>query len=272
MRFLFSGFALAAALASALLAPPEAWAQALRLSGTGGAMPMMQRVAAAYAGAGGPAIEVIIGLGSGGAIQAAADGAIDLAVSARDLKPEEAALGLTAVRFARTPLVFVTSRADAPNINSADIAAIFSATRPQWPDGTPASIIMRTASDTDSLLVQDLFPGLKEALEAARQRPELPVAPTDQDNATLAEQLPGSLVQAGLSQILTEKRNLRLVTLDGVEPTLANFEAGIYPYEKRFYLVFTEKTGAGAQALLEFMRSGTGRGVLRDSGSLLVAE
>jgi phosphate transport system substrate-binding protein len=267
---LCSWAALAVAVAVSLLAMSEASAQALRLAGTGGGMPMMQKVAAAYVGTGGPRIEVIVGLGSGGAIKAAADGAIDLAVSARDLKPEETALGLTAVHFARTPLVFITSLDDPPNLNSADIAGLFAAVQPRWPDGTPLSVILRTASDADSLLVQDLFPGLREALEAARIRPELPVTPTDQDNATLAEQLPGSLVQAGLSQILVEKRDLRVVTLDGVAPTLANLENGTYPYEKRFYLVFPDRKAATAEALLGFMRSDSGRGVLRDSGSLLV--
>lgn len=272
MRWLFSMVAFVASLMAGPLAGHDALAQSLRLAGTGGAMPMMQRVATAYAAAGGPQIEIISGIGSAGAIQAIADGAIDLAVSARELRAEEVALGLTEVPLARTPLVFVTSRTDPPSLSSADLAAIFSAVKPLWPDGTPASIILRNASYVDSQLVENGFPGMKEALAAARQRPEVPVAPTDEENVALAEQLPGSLVQAGLSQVITEKRNLRLVTLDGIEPTLANLENGTYPHEKRFYLVYAERTGAAARALLGFVLSEAGKGVLRGSGSLSVTK
>lgn len=272
MRGRFKGVALAAGLTVAALMAQGASAEALRLSGTGGAMPMMQQVAAAYADAGGPEIEIIVGLGSGGAIRATADGAIDLAVSSRELTPEEAAAGLRAAGFARTPLVLVTSRAEPPGLASAELAGIFAATSPKWPDGTPISLILRTASDTDAQLLEAYFPGMEQALAAARLRPELPVTSTDQDNAALAEQLPGSLVQAGLSQIVSERRDLRAVALDGVEPTLANLHSGAYPYEKRFYLVYTENSAAAARGLLAFMHSGAGQGVLRASAALPVAE
>lgn len=270
MRSLCSGVAFAVAAAVSLLAAFEASAQPLKVAGTGGAMGMVERVATEFATATGTQIEIIAGLGSSGAIAATADGAVDLAVSARDLKPEETARGVTAVLFARTPLVFVTSHREPGSVKSADVAGIFSAANPQWPDGSPIRVILRTKSDTDSAIIAQLFPGMAEAIEAARQRPDVPVAPTDQDNATLAETLQGSFVQAGLSQILTEKRNLRLVRIDGVEATLENLENGTYPYEKPFYLVYSATTGAAAESLLGFLRSEKGRNLLRDAGMLPV--
>ena len=243
----------------------EASAQALKLGGTGGAMGMAEKVAAAYAAKGGAAIEIIPGLGSSGSISAVADGAIDIAISSRPLKPAEAERGLTAVAIARTPLVFATSLAAPPALNSADIPAIFASVDPKWPDGSDLRIVLRPASDTDVALLRDYFPGLAEAMEAARQRPEIPVAATDQDNATLGEELPGSFIHAGLSQLLTERRNLRTMAINGVEPTLENIESGVYPYEKRFYLVHSAKA-AGAEGLLGFLRSAQGVTVLRDAG------
>ncbi|MFA7414014.1 MAG: substrate-binding domain-containing protein [Rhizobium sp.] len=272
MRGLFSNFAFVLLLAGAWLQGHEAAAETFRLGGTGGAMPMAQHIATAYAAAGGPTIEIVPDLGSSGAIRAIGDGVIDLAISSRPLKPEETARGLTAVPLARTAMVLVTSRRQPGGLKSADLPGIFAANDPKWENGSPIRIILRPRTETDTELFIRHFPGMAEALEAARQRPEVPVASTDQDNAKMAEELVGSLTPTGLSQIVVEKRNLRLVPIDGVEPTLENFEKGTYPYDKPYYLVYSEKSAATAQALLDFLRSGEGQGVLREVGCLLAGE
>lgn len=233
---------------------------------------MAAQVAAEFVVSTGINIEVIPGLGSKGAVSAAGDGVIDLAISTRLLTPEEAALGLTAIPFARTALVFITSHAKPNSLKSSDLAGIFGSTNPKWADGSPIQIILRTRFDGDAAILEQLFAGMHDAMEAARLRPEIPVAPTDQDNAALAEKLPGSFVQAGFSQIVTEKRNLRFVPINGVEPTLENFETHKYPYEKIFYLVYSASRKAAAERLLDFLRSAKGQDILRQTGNLPVAE
>ncbi|GEO84407.1 MULTISPECIES: PstS family phosphate ABC transporter substrate-binding protein [Alphaproteobacteria] len=255
-----------------LLAGQTSAAETLRLGGSGGALPMAERIFKAYAAQGGPTIEIVPDLGSSGAIRATGDDVIDLAISSRPLKAEESARGLMATAFARTPLVLITSRRAPGSVKSADLPGIFAAESPKWPDGSPVRIILRPKSETDTALFIEQFPGMAASIDAARRRPEIPVTVTDQDNATAAEELPGSLVQAGLSQIVTERRNVRLVAIDGVEPTLENFEKGLYPYEKRYYLVYSEKSIAIAQGLLDFLHSEQGQSALRETGSLSVGE
>ena len=77
-------------------------------------------------------------------------------------------------------------------------------------------VILRPRSESDTALMGELFPGLAPAMAKARQRPDIPVAATDQDNADMAEQTPGSLVGSTLTQLELEERNLRLVPIDGV--------------------------------------------------------
>ena len=267
----FSVVVLAAAFLGAPSLAETAAAQTLRLGGTGGGMGMAQRIADAYA-ATGIRIEVIPGLGSSGAISAVADGAIELAIASRPLKPKEVGQGLVAAFFARTPIVWVTSHPAPPAIASADIPGIFESMTPKWADGSPINIILRIASDTDVSIVEGYFPGLAEAFAVARRRPEIPVTATDQDNVAVAERLPGSFVHAGFSQIVTENSDLRVVPLDGVEPTPESLESGAYPYEKPFYLVYAPGTAEAAGRLLEFLRSAQGRTLLRDAGSLPVGE
>ena len=254
------------------LAGAPGMAETLRLGGTGGAMPMAKRLSAAYADQGGATMEIVLDLGSSGAIRAAADGVIDLAISSRPLKPEEAARGLKESPFARTPLVLVTSHRSPVGVKSADLPGIFASDSPKWPDGAPLRVVLRPKSETDTALFVAQFPGMAEALDTARLRPEIPVATTDQENAEAAETLAGSLAHSGLSQIVTESRDVRLIAIDGVEPTLDNFEKGAYPYGKRYYLVYAEKTSAAAQGLLDFLKTEAGRTVLRETGSLTAWE
>ena len=198
----------------------------------------MKQIASSFAAATGIEMEVLPSLGSNGSLRAVADGVIDVAVSAHKLSPEELSRGLEAVPFARTALVFVTSHSKPNSWRSEDLARIFDSKICKWNDGTPIKIILRTKVDTDTKIISRIFPGMREAIDQARQRPDLPVASTDQDSAELAEGLTGSFVQAGLSQIVSEKRNLHLVPINGVEPSLENLKNGIYPYEKPFILVF----------------------------------
>jgi phosphate transport system substrate-binding protein len=122
------------------------------------------------------------------------------------------------------------------------------------------------------MLISDLFAGMREAIATARQRPDLPVAATDQDNSKMAESLAGSFIVAGLSQLEMEKRDLRYVPIDGVMPSIANLESGAYRYEKPFYLVLPAKRSPVAQRFLDFVRTDRGRTALRESSTLPVEE
>jgi phosphate transport system substrate-binding protein len=260
-----------AALAIAVFASTGASAGVLRVGGTGGAIGAMKQIAPSFAAATGIEMKVLPSLGSGGALRAVADGAIDVAVAARELTAEETGSGLEATPFARTALVFVTSKPKPNGWSSVDLARIFKSEIKKWKDGTPINIILRTKSDTDTELMSNIFPRMQEAIAQARARPDVPVASTDQDSAELAEGLPGSFVQSGLSQIVIEKRKLHLVPIDGVEPSLSSLENGTYPYEKLFYLAF--KSGNhNANALLKFLHSPKGQEVLRATGNLPVVE
>ena len=132
-------------------------------------------------------------------------------------------------------------------MKSADLAGIFAAEKPTWADGTPIRIILRPRSDTDTALLAELFAGLGAAIETARRRTELPTAATDQDNAALADRTAGSLIGTTMTQIKTEHRNLHVVPLDGVDPTLANFESGAYRFSKNLYVIVSRNSAPEAQ-------------------------
>jgi phosphate transport system substrate-binding protein len=149
---------------------------------------------------------------------------------------------------------------------------IYAGPRPTWADGTPLRIILRTRLDADTMILSELLPEMRTAFAAARQRPDVPVAATDQDNTKLAETMPGALIFGGLSQLEMEKRDLRVVAIDGAMPSLAAIENGTYRYEKMFYLVFPRERSAAAQRFLAFLHGAAGRNALRETSNLPVAD
>jgi phosphate transport system substrate-binding protein len=272
MRISNSRFAIAVFFGCALAAGPSAAQDTLRIGGTGSAVGMLQQVGTEFTAATGVKVEVVPSLGSNGAIRALADGWLDIAVPARPLKPDEAAAGLRQVEVLRTAYVMATSHYKPNGLKSADLAGIFAAEKPTWADGTPIRIILRPRSDTDTALLAELFPGMGAAIETARRRAEVPTAATDQDNVALADRTEGSLVGTTMSQIKTEHRNLHVVPLDGVEPTLANFESGVYRFAKHLYFIVPRASSAEAQQFLDFLQSPRGVKALREVETLPVAE
>ena len=267
-----SNVAVAVFFAGLLLAGNAAAAETLRLGGTGSAIEMLRQVGAQFTAATGVKIDVVFSLGSTGAILALGDGVLDIAVPARPLKADESAKGLRQVAVLRTAYVFAASHPKPNGLQVADLSKIFAADKSTWADGTPIRIILRPRSDTDTALLGQLFAGMDKAIETARRRPEVPIAATDQNNVDLAERTPGSLAGTTVTQLTTEHRHLHVVPLDGVEPTLANFESGAYPYAKRLYFIVHSNGTPDAQRFVDFLRSPQGVKALRATETLPGAE
>jgi phosphate transport system substrate-binding protein len=255
-----------------LVLPCSAHAQTLRIGGTGAAAGMMKTLGEAFSATNtGVSLEIVPSLGSSGGVAAVRDGALDLAVSSRELKPEEVAASLRAMHFATSPFGLVSSNAAPGDLKSAGVAAFYASAASTWPDGSPVRVILRPRSEADSVLLGATFPGMVEAIAAMREHHDIPVAATDQDNFRMAERIDGSLVGASLTQVLTEKPRLRFVAIDGVTPSLENLASGSYPYGKKLYLVQSARHNPTAERFVEFLRSPTGERLLRRTGNLAVA-
>jgi phosphate transport system substrate-binding protein len=255
-----------------LLAATTAHAQTLRLGGTGSAIGLLQQVGAEFTVATEIKIDIVSSLGSTGAIRALADGKLDIAVSARPLKAEEAAAGLVQVTMLRTAYVFATSHRNPNGLKSDDLARIFADDNPAWVDGTSIRIILRPRSEADTALLGQLFAGMNAALETARRRVDVPTAATDQDNVDLAERVPDSLIGTSAAQLATEHHNLRVVQLDGVAPSFANFKSDAYPFTKMLYVLIRANGGPEARRFVDFLRSPQGVQVLSATETLLDTE
>jgi phosphate transport system substrate-binding protein len=260
-------FLLLVAAAWAAGSPPAA-ADPLRIGGTGGAIGLMTRLAKPFLERSGTMLEVVPSLGSGGGIRAAAEGAIDIAVAGRALSDAEKAQGLTEAALLRTPFVFATSSHGPAAMTAAEIAGVYANPVTAWPDGIRIKVILRPKAEDDNAVMARHFPGIGEALAAARARGELPIATTDLDNAALAEGLDGSFIGATYMQMVTERRDLRLIAIDGVAPALDTLESGRYRYDKMLRIVVRTPPSQSVQAFLRFLHSDAGVQALRDGGCI----
>jgi phosphate transport system substrate-binding protein len=251
---------------SALATINIASAETLRMGGTGAVSEMLRQIGPAFRAQTGITLEVIPSLGTGGGNAAAADGVLGISVGGRDLRQKEIERGLKVVATFRTPFGLVTPRPGPDGLRSTEIAALYGADNPSWPDGSPILIIIRPADESDSLLLAALFPGMSEAIKHLRARSDLSVAATDQDNAEMAEKTHGSLIGASLTQIMSEKRNLHFVAIDGVAPSVETYENGSYPYAKTLYFVVPATTSPEAAAFLSFTATPAGKSLLRKAG------
>lgn len=247
-----------------------ALAQALRLGSTGAAAGVLQRLVDSFPAAEkGLKVEVIAGLGGSGSIAAVAAGALDLALASRDLNEKERAQGVVNVPLFETPYVFVSASSAPLSLSYGDIASIYTGALRRYPDGEPLRLILRPRADANSLFLAGI-PGLGEALEQARQRHDLPVAGTDQDNMEHLKRIEGAFSSMTLTQLLTTPNTLQRVRINGVEPSAEALAKGTYPLRMRLYIVTRQVPGEGARAFSEHIASPAGRAIIQAAGGRML--
>ncbi len=266
MRTKTSSWLAAGLMMAALLISP-AFAGTMAMGGTGGVTEPLRVIGQRFSAlSGGGVVDVVPGLGSGGAISAAADGVLQVAVSGRPLTAVEAARGLTVTSVVCTPYVLATSRPEPASLDRGAIAALYAQTAPRWADGQPVRIVLRPRGESDNDVLFRSFPGVEQAVQQARQRDSVPVAATDQENADMAEQIPGSLVGTTYAQMITERRSLRMMAINGVPPDLDAYQSNRYPIGKPLYIIIKRDQAPEVTRFLDFLRSADGLAVMRQVG------
>jgi phosphate transport system substrate-binding protein len=214
-------------------------------------------------------LTVVQGLGSSGSIKAAAAGLIDFALVSRPLTAQERAGGFVSFQYGRTPFVLVTSKEGVENLTTLQLAALISDPSPTWEDGTPVMLVLRPSLGQDTELLARFSPAVREALAAARKHGGLARAISHQDSADDSERLPGSLGTTTVALLRSEKRSLRVISIDGIQPSLQNFASGAYPHGKTLAIVTKGKPNEATQKFLDFIVSENGRRVLVRLGHLV---
>ncbi|TWJ26448.1 substrate-binding domain-containing protein [Geobacter argillaceus] len=248
-------------------------AETIRINGSGSALDMMEPMVASYRKIR-PDVRIVMEkpLGSSGAIKALIAGVLDIAVSSKPLKPEEAAQGALAREYGKTPVLFVTHR----NVHRTDISTreaeeIYRGKVRTWQNGKPLRLILRAEGDIDTTILRGLSPGMDAAITAARNRKGMIVAVTDPESNEMVAATPGALGASGLTSLLVDKPALNPLSLNGVKATVKTLASGTYPLAKEIRFVTTKNTLPAALKFLEFIYSAPGRALAEKFGVLVSA-
>lgn len=259
-------------LAAAAFAVP-AQAEPVRIAGTGAALGTMRLLADAFHATGTPIrVSVLPAIGSGGGIKAVLGGGAEIAVISRPATAEEQARGASALEYGRTPFVFATWPGNPiDGVTLAEVAELYAGKRTQWANGKPVRLVLRPMADIDTQLLAGLSPALRDAVASAGKRPGMIVADTDSEAADLIERTEGSFGVTSLGLVLSERRKIKVLKLDGMAPGAKSLADGRYGLQKRLYLVTVPRSGPGAREFAAFVQSRSGRAILERTGHVPTA-
>lgn len=246
-------------------------AKEIRIGGTGSALAAMKLLGEQFRKKHPDiAITVLPSLGSSGGIKALLGGDLDIAISYRELYGDEYQKGLAAIEYARTPFVFLTHKTNKlSNITLQEVADIYSGKTKIWPDDTPIRLILRPAGEASTKILERMSEDMKKAVANSLKRNGLNIAINDQENANLIERLPGSFGAGALCQIISEKRDLNILSLNGVKPDIRTLADGAYPYFKTFYIITGPKSSTQVRQFMAFVFSPSGRSILSKTGHMV---
>jgi phosphate transport system substrate-binding protein len=247
--------------------------EVLWIGGTGSALGSMKILAKAFERSH-PAIKVMVmpSIGSGGAIRAVSKGSLNVGVVSRSLTDEEKHMDLTVIEYAKTPFVPVAeNRIKVRDLRFEEIEKIYRGEMQTWPNGERIRLVVRPAADADTALIRKISPEMSKAVDIALSREGMLQATTDQDNADLLEKTPGAFGFTTLTQILTEKSRLKILSLNGVQPGLSALAQGSYPLAKTLSLLTIKDPLPSVRKFRDFVLSPEGRALLEKTGNIPVA-
>ena len=258
------------ALAGIMTWSPVFATETLQIAGTGTAIGTMKMLASAFEKtAPGVKVQVLPSIGSSGGIKAVAKGAIDIGLISRALKEEESKLGLSVTEYAKTPFILVVGEnISIAGLSSGALAKIFRNEMQTWPNGEPVRLIMRPETEADTLLAKSISHEMSWAVDAALSREGMLVALTDQDCIQMLEKTPGAIGFSTLTQVVAEKRRLKILSLDGEFPVVKSRINGSYPFFKTLSLVTKSEPSRTVRRFIDFVLSERGRHILVESGNL----
>jgi len=260
-----------AALACTLFTAQTAQAEELNWAGCGiSKKAFMSEMAKVYEEEKG----VKINLQGGGAtkgIRNTADGSTDIGGSCRHAIPTPAEKGVKMTPIAWDALVVITHPENpVNNITHEDLKKVFSGEIKNWKElgGNDAAIEVFARKGKISgvgLVSRELIFG----------NTDIDFAATEEFKSTgplekKLEQSPNAIALDGISS--ARKRNLKFLSLNGVEPSKENIISGEYILFRPLYVVTAKKASDKVKEFLKFAKSSKGQEVISSQGTVTLAE
>ena len=205
--------------------------------------------------------------GSGTGITAVAEGRCDIGLSSRDLKEEETAKGLNGTVLAYDGIaVIVNPENPVQDLSLENIAKIYTGEITNWKDvgGNDAEIVLigrEAGSGT-----RDGFESITKTAEKCKYRQEL--TSTGDVITTVA----GNPDAVGYASLASVKDTVKMLDIDGTEPSETTIKDGSYKIQRNFVLVTKNdsKLSPAAQKFFDYITSEAASEVIKNAGAIPV--
>ena len=212
-------------------------------------------------------VELPDSIGTTAGLRLVIGGKAELARTARPLRDDEIAAGLTQVVFAATPVVFAVHPlvTGVKGLSSGQVQAVFAGRVKNWselggPD-LPVARVCRETPETSRELLNAAIPGF----EADGCRDQA-VAYTTPEAVALVAGHPGAIGYFSLAAMTAT--NLTALALGGVAPTLENVGRGNYPVTIPFGLAYKPPLSPAAVRFLKFLTGPDAQSLMARLGCL----
>ncbi|HEY3314331.1 MAG TPA: phosphate ABC transporter substrate-binding protein [Bacillota bacterium] len=230
-------------------------------AGSTSVQPFAEFLAESYmAGGGAPPINVQGG-GSSAGIQAAIEGAAQIGMSSRDLKPDEKAVLKEYIIAHDAIAIIVNPQNPVEALTKAQVRAVFSGTVTNWkqfggPDRAITVISREEGSGTRSSFDEGV---LKEVALT-------PSALVQDSNGSVRETVAGDRNAIGYLSLGLVDSRVKAVSLDGVQPTLQTARSKQYPLVRPFLFLTKGDPPEGVRRFLDYVLGSEGQTILLKEG------
>jgi len=246
--------------------------RALVLAGSTSVQPVAELIAEHYE-VGHPHHSVNVqGGGSTAGVRAALEGAADIGMSSRELKPDEA--GLEPVVVARDAVVMVVHPSNrTTDLTAEQVRAIYSGRTSRWSDVTgPRWSDERRRDDTITLVTREEGSGTRSAFEeGAMAKADITPRALVQDSTGTVRAIvasdPNAIGYISLGMVSPE---VRALTYGGVVATEETVEEGSYRLARPFLFLTRGTPSAEARGFIRFALSDEGQKLVTRAGYLPV--
>lgn len=268
------------AAAAAILIAASAPAVALDISGASTVQPVVEKLVPLFSAGGGEAVR-LSGGGSGAGIKNASEGRSDIGMVSRDLKDDEKTALRNKVVGIDALAIIVNQSNPVGGLSKAQLVDLYSGKIDNWKAvGGPERPVVRVSKEVgrSTLELFEHYTGLVSADRNKADKPQISKAShvigSNLEALTVVGGVPGAVgyVSVGTARSMVQAgMPVRIVPLDGVEPTDDAIRAKRYPIVRPLNLVYAKETPAVA-SFLALALSPDGQDVVRSLGFLPAAQ
>jgi phosphate transport system substrate-binding protein len=238
----------------------------IRISGSNTSLPLLRIMARAYENEH-PDVEIAFlpGAHSKAGIQGVMSGNLDIGGVSRPLKPEESTPTIRYKAISNDGLVIAANKSTTvSDLTTDQIKNIYNGTIQNWKEvgGRDASIVILDRAEDESakiILRQYVLGDLVVTGQAT-------VLFLETDMIKAIQNTPNSIGYLSLGYALSEKPTIKVLKLDGVEPSVTNIYNDTYKMVRPLAVVYKSDASAQAKEFVSFMLSKDGQGVMEKNG------